>query len=1664
MSFRKIWIDLFTLVAGSELNNNSPVFNETLPLSLTNTLMFRTVFIRSKFDFRKLATNDTLPIKVLKNLPSTLFSVLFLSCSFLLSYILTWYLNQITSPGFRTILTESKRIQTYYGFTRSPLFPFLPSYWFGQLWKRDKHFYREDFELERQKSKLVSNVRLLKLSKSIGKVGSKNENVILDDVSLNCEYGTVSVLLGSNHAGKSTIMDIISVNSRYPSVTLFNFNVYFKGSSNFTSGEGFLLGYDIKTEMNSVFPLMGVMSEQDIFYPNLTIAEHLEFYARFRSINLKSDIRELMKSKLSQPPLSKSRNLYRSYALAKLNQMQLSSFENSFVHQLSDGTKRQIQLLLATIGSERILLLDEPTTSMDELARRKTWNFIRNLKRGRVIILATRDPEEADALGDSVNMLKNGRLRASGTPLFLKNRFGSGYQLSVSIRPWQPIRRTSLHKGDSRFKATELRMKAGCASKEEIELFISYAMLYLPGAQVISSVGGAIVFSIPKWNTKYIMAFLKALRKDERLEWSMSNSTLEEVFSRICLSIEGQNRDVDTISISSARTKDAEEVDFGDFSVDPELRLSKKDIMEINVDASLGRKARSKSRSPSSSKRSRTPLGPVPSFTEFIYDSTYESDLAATVISQFEAIQTATRPISMLVPPPAEVEAPNNQKNIAFQQMNAMFYKNFLLWWKEPIVNIIWIIVIALTLLASSIIPKFAFAPSVSSFPGSTCQTYFQTNANSDGKTSPLLDGPGGSCNATKLAQLMSSPPQALTNATAQFVPACYAADKSGCLPQDFTGISSDMFPFRISEAAATRPSPLSPDLIENFSRDLYQTSASRPLVWYNEAPQMDVSFAKLINDSRVTSASGYQGAGIDSRNSFKFPPYFKQIGRDINSEFGDAQLRFANDAQDNIGRCQAQFNGIRGLYTQKDTFVNTYSNAYPTFGINYRKLDLASLKMSFDFVTYPVIRTPQISNLANIVYSDSDRTIPNLVKANSTCFAASPGNSVESNGVSEMKAAQILIHSISNALLKLKTNNAAASFSGQILRMPGFYTLLSERDLKLITILTMMFFIFGTSMFLPRLVNMISKEREDGLHLRLRAIGVKSLPIWMANYCFGLLIILILAAIFTTTLLLVSVEPFSAFLRKSDQGIVVLFALLLVFWCHIQICIALFIPACFTKRVNAVIFTIVMVLLTTVSPFLLLLSDPVTGEIPIIYTCIPQIAFISLINILTVSSRTSTLPVLVFTVQFCLLVLIPTILVVIGFYLTFIRKQLDWLNQYRYWFSKPTSNPRISSEPTDSDVETEAIDIKISKGAKDGFEVATIQNFTKAQNKKTILENISLSIGYGETLGVCAINDGGKSALLAAISGMIKPTSGNVTFDSTLTLGNVGISSYHDKIWPNLTVLEHLTLYCKLVGVSKIFISGRVRYIAEVVGLSREMLNIQAGNLNNGMLRQLSIGIALTSTPKVLLLDDPAVGLDIQTKRSIWRVIDRVKRERGRAVVLATNSLKEADSLCTRVGILKDGKLGALGTPYHLKAKFSDGIQLTLRFRIKCRLPEHGSPQRENDNHMLQYFSWAEMKRLGEIHDAITTHLSPKAVVEPHLDTDFHAVLMKCNFHRGGFKSKDVNDVSWKLMVRYLIPLEGADSVLIFSRLPAICEHLAISEWEFCVPTLEDVFVQVVR
>jgi len=211
-------------------------------------------------------------------------------------------------------------------------------------------------------------------------------------------------------------------------------------------------------------------------------------------------------------------------------------------------------------------------------------------------------------------------------------------------------------------------------------------------------------------------------------------------------------------------------------------------------------------------------------------------------------------------------------------------------------------------------------------------------------------------------------------------------------------------------------------------------------------------------------------------------------------------------------------------------------------------------------------------------------------------------------------------------------------------------------------------------------------------------------------------------------------------------------------------------------------------------------------------------------------------------------------------------------------------------------------------------------------------LQDVSLVARCGMLLTLLGENGSGKSTLLGALAGTLTPSSGAATLrppdDPARSL--CGVCPQHDTLWEQLSCAEHVRLFAALKGVSFALLEDEVVQRLTDVSLLRSA-DTHAGALSGGMRRRLSLALACTGSPAVLLLDEPSAGLDPVARRKMWSSLERLKRRGQCAIVVATHDVTEAEHISDEVALLSSGRLRAFGTPLALRVALGGGARVRI-------------------------------------------------------------------------------------------------------------------------------------
>ncbi|OCT63756.1 hypothetical protein XELAEV_18044852mg [Xenopus laevis] len=320
------------------------------------------------------------------------------------------------------------------------------------------------------------------------------------NLNLNFYEGHITALLGHNGAGKTTTLSMLT------------------GLYGSTSGTIYVYGDDIRTNLDRARSNMGVCMQYDVHFDHLTTKEHLLLYGSIKAPQW-------------------SRTHLHDEVKRNLKDTGLYNHRHKPVKALSGGMKRKLSICMALIGGSKVVILDEPTTGVDPCSRRSIWEVISKQKKDKTIILSTHHLDEAEVLSDRIAFLEQGGLKCCGSPMYLKEKFGSGYHLTLT----------------KKFPNRENREECN------VEAVTDLIKSHISEAHLKEDVGGELVYILPPFNAEISGAYLSLLQAlDSRMNdlhigcYGISDTTIEEVFLKLT---DGLNEDEeDAMAWSNTKT------------------------------------------------------------------------------------------------------------------------------------------------------------------------------------------------------------------------------------------------------------------------------------------------------------------------------------------------------------------------------------------------------------------------------------------------------------------------------------------------------------------------------------------------------------------------------------------------------------------------------------------------------------------------------------------------------------------------------------------------------------------------------------------------------------------------------------------------------------------------------------------------------------------------------------------------------------------------------------------------------------------------------------------------------------------------------------------------------------------------------------------------------
>lgn len=232
------------------------------------------------------------------------------------------------------------------------------------------------------------------------------------------------------------------------------------------------------------------------------------------------------------------------------------------------------------------------------------------------------------------------------------------------------------------------------------------------------------------------------------------------------------------------------------------------------------------------------------------------------------------------------------------------------------------------------------------------------------------------------------------------------------------------------------------------------------------------------------------------------------------------------------------------------------------------------------------------------------------------------------------------------------------------------------------------------------------------------------------------------------------------------------------------------------------------------------------------------------------------------------------------------------------------------------------------------------VKNLGKNFKKNIAVEDVSMHLDEGESVGLLGPNGAGKSTTISMISTLLPPTKGTVKYNGKDVLKEpeelrpiLGVVPQEIALYEELSAYENMKFFGKVYGISGKKLEDKIQETLELVGL-KERQKDAVETYSGGMKRRINIAVALMHDPKILIMDEPTVGIDPQSRNYILEMVRRLNRERGLTVLYTSHYMEEVEKLCDRVYIMDHGQIIASGTKEELKSILSN--EETIQIQVE--------------------------------------------------------------------------------------------------------------------------------
>uniref|UniRef100_A0A8C2BIA4 ATP-binding cassette sub-family A member 2 n=1 Tax=Cyprinus carpio TaxID=7962 RepID=A0A8C2BIA4_CYPCA len=1248
-----------------------------------------------------------------------------------------------------------------------------------------------------------------------------------------------------------------------------------------------------------------------------------------------------------------------------IEDLELSNKRHSLVQTLSGGMKRKLSVAIAFVGGSRAVILDEPTAGVDPYARRAIWDLILKYKQGRTILLSTHHMDEADLLGDRIAIISHGKLKCCGSPLFLKSTYGDGYKLTLVKK--QNEKSPSFPSALSSSPPSSI---SPC-SESRVTQFIRQ---YLASCLLVSDSNTELSYVLPSEAVKkgcferLFQALEQSLDSLALTSFGVMDTTLEEVFLKVS---------EEDLSLENS------DADMKDSPGGPSVELS-----NLMMCSRL---------SPSqASLQSGSSLGSVRGDEGGLYSDFY-GDYCPLFDNGQDPDSASLRESS---PEPTIHEGQGGFKLegwwLKLRQFHGLIVKRFHCAKRNTkgifsqILLPAFFICVAMTVALS--VPEIGDLPPLILSP-SQYHNYTQPRgnfipyANEDrlqyrSKLSPdaspqrivntlrLPSGVGATC-------VLKTPFNSTLDQLAQTLNP-YANNSKTLAARYFDSMCLDSFTqgVPLSNFVPPPPSPApSDDPDVHFEDGLWNYTAAPPTTVREMAtspPTLPLTIREPVRCICSMQGTGFScPSGVGGR-----PPLMKVVTGDI--------------LVDITGRNVSEYL----LYTSDRLRLHRYGGF--TVG-NIQK----SVSASFGRKTPPMVRKIAVRRSSQVLYNNKGyHSMPTYLNVLNNAILRA--NLPSSKGNPAAYGITVTNHPM---------NRTSASLSLDYL-LQG-------------TDVVIAIFIIVAMSFVPAsfVVFLVAEKSTKAKHLQFVS-GCDPVTYWLANYIWDMLNYLVPA---TCCVLILFVFDLPAYTSPTNFP-AVLSLFLLYGWSITPIMY----PASFWFEVpsTAYVFLIVINLFigitATVATFLLQLFERdkdlklVNSYLKSCFLIFPnynlghglmEMAYNEYIN--EYYAKIGQFDKVKSPFEWDIVtrgLVAMTIEGFVGFLITILCQ---------YNFLRKAQRVPVNSQPVeDDDVDVACERRRVLRGDADN-DMLKIDNLTKVYKSRKMgrilaVDRLCLGVRPGECFGLLGVNGAGKTTTFKMLTGDESTTGGEAFIQGQSILRellrvqqSIGYCPQFDALFDDLTAREHLELYTRLRGIPWKDEERVVQWALEKLELSK-YADKPAGTYSGGNKRKLSTAIALIGYPSLIFLDEPTTGMDPKARRFLWNLIlDIIKT--GRSVVLTSHSMEECEALCTRLGIMVNGRFKCLGSIQHLKNRFGDGYMITVRTKTTASVKE-----------VIRFFN-----------------------------RNFPEAILKERHHT---------------KIQYQLKSENISLAQVFSKMEQVVEVLSIEDYSVSQTTLDNVFVNFAK